>query len=590
MDGDCCQRPGGLQLTKTLLDRITLRPGARVLDVGCGKGNTVSFLQEDRGLDAWGIDLEAPEAPCLVRGDAAHLPWEDGWFDAVLMECSLSCMVEPETILEEVRRVLRTDGVLLVTDLYTRGSEATLWGQVGRVEGLEEQLARLAAAGFSAEEVQRYDEALISYWAALVFEHGTEEARRCLGANGACDISRWGYYAASCTLLPVKESVRRWQLQRAEETVRRARKDSYFYRRHLANFDLSAGLASLPFTDGHMLAEQGAAMLWVPQEETVRIRTICTSGSSGQPKRIWFTEAELERTVRFFAQGMEPIVAGGRDVAILMSDDKPYSIASLLREGLNRIGVRGLILGRFRGQEALEAVPKGCGCIVGLPADVLYLARHRPELCPGSVLLSADYIPPALVEAIVAVWHCPVFCHYGMTETGYGLAVQCGRLEGQHLRWQDYLVEIIDPDTGAVLPDGCEGEIVLTSLFQGRAMPLIRYRTGDIGSLAAGPCGCGSWLPCLGPIRGRYRNLRSALNIHRLDDVLFSLPEVAGFYACLTREGLSISVEGEIPDHVAEELRTLSPVPVHIRRGEAPPWETKEKRRLAEEDAGTGCI
>ena len=121
---------------------------------------------------------------------------------------------------------------------------------------------------------------------------------------------------------------------------------------------------------------------------------------------------------------------------------------------------------------------------------------------------------------------------------------------------------------------------MLTSLFQGRAVPLIRYRTGDIGSLVEKPCPCGNCRPRLGPVRGRLQNLRAPLNIHRIDDVMFSAPGVAGYWGAYDAAGLHITAEGEVPGWVSEKLKKISHLPVNIRYEEAPPWKMGGKRKL----------
>ena len=99
-------------------------------------------------------------------------------------------------------------------------------------------------------------------------------------------------------------------------------------------------------------------------------------------------------------------------------------------------------------------------------------------------------------------WDCLVLDHYGSTESAFAGAVQCRCREGRHVRALDLLLEIVHPVTGKVLPAGETGELVITTL-QRRAMPLLRYRTGDMASLLDGPCACGSPLPRLGPVLGR---------------------------------------------------------------------------------------
>ncbi|NLT58280.1 MAG: AMP-binding protein, partial [Clostridiales bacterium] len=198
-----------------------------------------------------------------------------------------------------------------------------------------------------------------------------------------------------------------------------------------------------------------------------------------------------------------------------------------------------------------------------------------------SLLLSADYVPASLVEAIERTWRCPVFLHYGMTETCYGLAVQCAAREVMHLRSGEFLIEVADPLTGAPLPPGQEGEILLTTL-ESEALPLIRYRTGDIGRLAASACGCGSTLPALARVSGRLENLRAPINIHRLDELLFAHPTLRNYAARLEGDCLQLTVDlidgGAAPD--ARVLSDTLGVAVSVECAPLPPGRTPGKRRM----------
>jgi phenylacetate-CoA ligase len=83
------------------------------------------------------------------------------------------------------------------------------------------------------------------------------------------------------------------------------------------------------------------------------------------------------------------------------------------------------------------------------------------------------------------------------------VAVQCREVrEGSHINEDHFLAEVVDPQTGEPLPDGAEGELVFSTLTK-EALPLLRYRTGDIASLDPAPCACGRTLARMGPVRGR---------------------------------------------------------------------------------------
>jgi phenylacetate-coenzyme A ligase PaaK-like adenylate-forming protein len=114
--------------------------------------------------------------------------------------------------------------------------------------------------------------------------------------------------------------------------------------------------------------------------------------------------------------------------------------------------------------------------------------------------------------------------------------VECGIHDGCHIRESDLLIEIIDPKTGKVLPDGECGEVVLTTLGR-EAMPLIRYRTGDIASLDRSGCACGGVTARLKNIRGRMERCRlssgALLYSQDIDEYLFEVPGLLDYRVLL---------------------------------------------------------
>jgi phenylacetate-CoA ligase len=124
---------------------------------------------------------------------------------------------------------------------------------------------------------------------------------------------------------------------------------------------------------------------------------------------------------------------------------------------------------------------------------------------------------------------------YGLSEMcGPGVAAECIEArDGLHVHEDHFLVEIVDPDTGAVLEEGAEGELVFTTLVK-EAMPLLRYRTGDIGSLSLTPCSCGRTTARIRGLRGRRDDMITVRGVNvypsSVEHVLLSLPEVAPHY------------------------------------------------------------
>jgi phenylacetate-coenzyme A ligase PaaK-like adenylate-forming protein len=245
----------------------------------------------------------------------------------------------------------------------------------------------------------------------------------------------------------------------------------------------------------------------------------------------------MEATVSFFEYGMSTMVSAGQRTAVFMAGSRPDTVGDLLRRALKHIGVDTLIHGLITDMKSAVETARRADCFIGMPVQMLQLCKEAPGLRPCAVLLSADYVPASVVEKLENTWECPVLNHYGMTETGFGLGVQCLAKKGCHLRDTDFLIEIVDPDSLAQLPEGQFGEVVISTL-KPRAMPLIRYRTGDISRILAPPCECGGRLPLLDTVRGRVKNIGPGrVSIHRIDELLFGEPDMWD-YSAVIRNGL----------------------------------------------------
>jgi len=341
-----------------------------------------------------------------------------------------------------------------------------------------------------------------------------------------------------------------WQLERLRETLDYVRERSPFYRGLLdgtcgADLKRLADVASLPFTTAEDIRENDLRFLCVSRDEISRVVTLNTSGTTAQAKRIHFTEDDLELTTDLFHHGMQALVNSGQKVLILMPGDRHGTVGDLMVKALRRMDVAGIPYGIVldSGNAIAEIVEQGVDCLIGIPVQVLGLVRHRdvsaiPAGSIKSVLLSADYVPAAIVKEIEDEWGCAVFNHYGMTEMGLGAAVDCRALSGYHIREADLLFEVIDPETGCPVPDGTLGEVVFTTLTR-TGMPLVRYRTGDLSRVIPEPCPCGSVLKRLEWVRGRLRGgvplgSGNLLTVAELDEALFPLPGLLNFQTEMT--------------------------------------------------------
>jgi len=378
------------------------------------------------------------------------------------------------------------------------------------------------------------------------------------------------------------EDLAMYQLMKLRETVKSASENSTFYRDNLKKYqpaDISSysEFADLPFTTEADIRDQGLKMLCVSRDEIHRVVTLDSSGTTGNPKRIYFTEDDQELTVDFFMHGMATFTAPGDRVMILLPCERPGSVGDLLAKALERLGASPVRYGIVKNIPDTLRVISGTGAniIAGIPVQVLALAVfHEQNPVQGigieRILLTTDNVPCSVATELNRVFRSEIFNHYGMTEMGLGGGVDCCCHGGYHLREADLYFEIIDPDTGEPVKNGDTGEVVFTTLTR-RGMPLIRYRTGDMSRFIPGNCPCGSTLRRLDYIRVRKSGVISInenckLAISDLDEKLLSLHGILDYKVTVIKNpsGLIFKIKifclgNELP---GEEInRTLRNIP-----------------------------
>ncbi len=343
-----------------------------------------------------------------------------------------------------------------------------------------------------------------------------------------------------------------YHLARLRETIQGLREKSPFYRNYLAGYptELTSldDLAAFPFTTAHDIQRAPLQFLCISQSEVQRVVTLQSSGTTGAPKRLFFSQADQELTLDFFHIGMSTFTNPGDRVLILLPVERPGSVGDLLAIALERLGAHGIRHGLVRDvTHTLDTLfNEGANSMVGVPTQVLALARFSDaQLFPvppiQAALLTMDHVPVSIVNYLEQSWPCTVYNHYGMTEMGLGGGVECIARRGYHVREADLYIEIIDPRTGIPVAEGETGEIVFTTLTR-QAMPLLRYRTGDMSRFLPDLCPCGTRLKTLAHVRSRIRNIapvgtEAYLSMADLDEILFPLDTVLDFTASLENAG-----------------------------------------------------
>lgn len=213
-------RPGGLELTARAIALAHLHPGATILDLGCGAGDTTRWLRA-QGFRAIGIDcaphpgFAASGAEAFIAAPADDVPCSDASVDAILAECSFSLFAEPRRVLSECARILVDGGRFILSDLYARCPEAiapvrALHGSCAAGMVVRRELeTSLSNAGFTVDRWEDHSRALRECAARFLFEHGSLDGLwGCSGAPSSPEIqaamraARAGYFLLLATRHP----------------------------------------------------------------------------------------------------------------------------------------------------------------------------------------------------------------------------------------------------------------------------------------------------------------------------------------------------------------------------------------------------
>ncbi len=333
------------------------------------------------------------------------------------------------------------------------------------------------------------------------------------------------------------------QLERLRATLEWVSERVPFYRERLAGARLEAldDLAALPFTRKTDLRQHYPFGLFaVPTEEVARVHA--SSGTKGKPTVVGYTAGDLDVWREVMARAM---TAAGARRGHLLHVAFGYGLFTGglgFHDGAERIGMtvvpvssgntarHHLLLQDFR--------PTG---LCATPSFALHVAESMSEQGGDPRALGLRYgmygaepWTEGLRVALERAFGCPAYDIYGLSEIiGPGVAGECEARDGLHVADDHFLPEVIDADTGRPLPPGREGELVLTSLTK-RAMPVIRYRTGDITTLTTVPCACGRTSARMARVKGRSDDMLiiKGVNLYpsEVESTLLAVDELVPHY------------------------------------------------------------
>jgi phenylacetate-CoA ligase len=366
------------------------------------------------------------------------------------------------------------------------------------------------------------------------------------------------------------------QLKRLKWTLHQAQAVPFYRERfrglgiHPDSIRSLKDVETLPFTTKKDL--QGGypfGSLAVPLSQVVRIHT--TSGTTGKPTVVGYTRSDLDHWSELIARNLTMVGLSEGDIFQNMVNYGLFTGGLGFHYGAERAGLTVIPSATGNTKRQIEMIRDfGVTAIHCTPSYALHIAEvseqmgvDLPTLKIG--LFGAEAWSESMRHELQRRLDLSAFDSYGLSEMyGPGVAFECPEKDGLHI-WHDcFLTEIIDPASGERLEEGERGELVITPLVK-EAMPLVRYRTGDITTLLEGTCPCGRGQK-IGRITGRSDDMLVIRGINvfpsQIEHVLRSLPEVGEqFMVIIDRinylDEMTIEVEMN-RDFFSGELRDLA--------------------------------
>lgn len=338
----------------------------------------------------------------------------------------------------------------------------------------------------------------------------------------------------------------RLQDARLREVVSRVHARVPFYRERLDSAGLGPGrirgtgdLPAIPFTTKDDLRRLYPFGLFAcPREDVVELH--CSSGTTGYPTAVGYTRGDIELWGEVMARSL---ASSGVRPGDLIQNAYGYGLFTGglgFHYGAHRLGATVLPTSSGHTARQVRLLREfGTTVLCCTPSYALHLAEAVEESGGGTLALrcgtfGAEPWCEETRQEIERRLGLRASDFYGLSEIiGPGVAAECEARAGLHVQEDHFYPEIVDPATGALLPPGQKGELVLTTLTR-EATPLLRYRTGDITSLDPSPCPCGRTLVRMARVSGRIDDMLIIRGVNvfpsEVETVLMRIPELAPQY------------------------------------------------------------
>ncbi len=333
----------------------------------------------------------------------------------------------------------------------------------------------------------------------------------------------------------------------------------------------------IPFTDKADLRNAyPLGIQAVPDEQVVRIHS--SSGTTGKPVIIPYTAKDVDDWEAMFARCYEIAGITAKDRIQITPGYGLWTAGIGFQAGCEKLGAMAIPMGPGNTEKQLQMmIDLGSTVLCATSSYALLLAEEinrrglKDQIKLKKGIIGSERWSDAKRNYIARELGIELYDIYGLTEIyGPGIGINCPDQTGMHI-FDDFLyTEIIDPQTGEVLPDGEEGEIVITTLVKEGA-PLIRFRTHDLSRILPGACPCGRHYPRLDTIRGRSDDMFKVHGVNmfpsQVEEILGMVDGVSSEYKIdiahddhINRDIIMITVEAEGRvefQKVGEQIRQL---------------------------------
>ena len=305
-----------------------------------------------------------------------------------------------------------------------------------------------------------------------------------------------------------REQLKAWQDERLVKQVRHVWDNVPSYRKKMEEMGVtpediksSADLYKLPFTSKADLRDNYPdGLVAVPRSKCVRVHA--TSGTTGKRVMAFYTQHDIDLWTDCCARAITAVGGSEEDVCQIAYGYGMFTGGIGLDQGSRRVGCLTVPISSGNTDRQIQFIRDlGTTILCCTPSYAAYLGEsmHEMGMTPDQIPLKAGIFgaeawSEEMRQDIQKTMGIKAYDIYGLTElSGPGVAFECSAQSGMHINEDHFIAEIIDPDTGEVLPEGSKGELVFTSIDK-EAFPLLRYRTRDICILKREKCSCGRTL------------------------------------------------------------------------------------------------